>query len=177
MSGAARTVWVTGAASGMGAAHARRFAELGDRVGCWDLQADALQAVVEEIRAGGGEAEAVVADMTDADAVDAGAARLREAFGPAAVVVANAGIILTGDYIEELELDSWRRVIDVNLTGAFLTCKAAIPQLREAGDGALILISSVCGLTASAGFGAYNASKHGVIGLMRPWPMSWVPTT
>jgi len=167
MSGAARTVWVTGAASGMGAAHARRFAELGDRVGCWDLQADALQAVVEEIRAGGGEAEAVVADITDADAVDAGAARLREAFGPAAVVVANTGIILTGDYIEELELDSWRRVIDVNLTGAFLTCKAAIPQLREAGEGALILISSVCGLTASAGFGAYNASKHGVIGLMR----------
>ena len=146
MSGAARTVWVTGAASGMGAAHARRFAELGDRVGCWDLQADALQAVVEEIRAGGGEAEAVVADITDADAVDAGAARLREAFGPAAVVVANAGIILTG---------------------AFLTSKAAIPQLREAGEGALILISSVCGLTASAGFGAYNASKHGVIGLMR----------
>jgi NAD(P)-dependent dehydrogenase (short-subunit alcohol dehydrogenase family) len=55
----------------------------------------------------------------------------------------------------------------VNLTGAFLTSKAAIPQLREAGEGALILISSVCGLTASAGFGAYNASKHGVIGLMR----------
>ena len=160
MRGAARTVWVTGAASGMGAAHARRFAELGDRVGCWDLQADALQAVGEEIRAGGGEAEAVVADITDADAVDAGAARLREALGPAAVVVANAGIILTGDYIEELELDSWRRVIDVNLTGAFLTCKAAIPQLREAGEGALILISSVCGLTASAGDGAGGGHRR-----------------
>ena len=55
----------------------------------------------------------------------------------------------------------------MNLTGAFLTAKAAIPQLRETGDGTLILISSVCGLTASAGFGAYNVSKHGVIGLMR----------
>ena len=167
MSGAARTVWVTGAASGMGAAHARRFAKLGDRVGCWDVQADALDAVVGEIRADGGEAEAVVADITDRDAVDAGGARLREALGPAAVVVANAGVILTGEHIEELELDAWRRVIDVNLTGPFLTSKAAIPQLREAGDGALILVSSVCGLTASAGFGAYNASKHGVIGLMR----------
>ena len=167
MSGAARTVWVTGAASGMGAAHARRFAKLGDRVGCWDVQADALGEVVGEIRADGGEAEAVVADITDRDAVDAGAARLREALGPAAVVVANAGIILTGEHVEELELDAWRRVIDVNLTGAFLTSKAAIPQLREAGEGALILVSSVCGLTASAGFGAYNASKHGVIGLMR----------
>ena len=167
MSAAARTVWVTGAASGMGAAHARRFAALGDRVGCWDVHADALAAVVEEIRAGGGEAEAAVADVSDPAGVGAGAARLREALGPAAVVVVNAGIILTGEHIEELELDAWRRVIDVNLTGAFLTSKAAIPQLREARDGALILVSSVCGLTASAGFGAYNASKHGVIGLMR----------
>jgi len=167
MNSTARTVWVTGAAGGMGAAHALRFAELGDRVGCWDVQADALEAVVQEIRAGGGQAEAVVADMTDPDAVDAGAARLREVLGPAAVVVANAGIILSGEHVEELQLDAWRRVIEVNLTGAFLTSKAAIPQLREAGEGALILVSSVCGLTASAGFGAYNASKHGVIGLMR----------
>jgi NAD(P)-dependent dehydrogenase (short-subunit alcohol dehydrogenase family) len=167
MSAAARTVWVTGAASGMGAAHARRFAALGERVGCWDVHADALAAVVEEIRAGGGEAEAVVADVSDPAGVGAGAARLRETLGPAAVVVVNAGIILTGEHIEELELDAWRRVVDVNLTGAFLTSKAAIPQLRDAGDGALILVSSVCGITASAGFGAYNASKHGVIGLMR----------
>jgi NAD(P)-dependent dehydrogenase (short-subunit alcohol dehydrogenase family) len=151
----------------MGAAHARRFAELGDRVGCWDVQAEALDEVVREIRAGGGQAHAVVADITDPEAVEAGAEQLREALGPAAVAIANAGIILTGEHIEELELDAWRMVIDVNLTGAFLTSKAAIPQLREAGNGSLVLVSSVCGLTASAGFGAYNASKHGVIGLMR----------
>jgi NAD(P)-dependent dehydrogenase (short-subunit alcohol dehydrogenase family) len=167
VSGGPRTVWVTGAASGMGAAHAQRFAELGDRVGCWDAQGDKLEEVVEGIRAGGGNARAVAADVTDPEAVEAGASRLRDELGPAAVVVANAGIILTGEHIEELELDAWRRVIDVNLTGAFLTSRAAIPQLREAGDGALVLVSSVCGLTASAGFGAYNASKHGVIGLMR----------
>ena len=167
MSDEPRTVWVTGAASGMGAAHARRFAELGDRVGCWDVQAEALDEVVSDIRAAGGQAHAVVADITDPEVVEAGAASLREALGPASVVIANAGIILTGEHIEELELDAWRMVIDVNLTGAFLTSKAAIPQLREAGNGSLILVSSVCGLTASAGFGAYNASKHGVIGLMR----------
>jgi len=167
MSGEPRTVWVTGAASGMGAVHARRFAELGDRVACWDVQAEALDEVVAGIRAAGGEARAVVADITDPEAVEAGAEQLREALGPAAVVIANAGIILTGEHIEELELDAWRMVVDVNLTGAFLTSKAAIPQLREVGNGSLILVSSVCGLTASAGFGAYNASKHGVIGLMR----------
>src|SRR5262249_21929093 len=116
---------------------------------------------------GGGEAEAAITDVTDPEGVEGCAARLRETLGPAAVVIVNAGIILTGERVEELELDAWRRVVDVNLTGAFLTSKAAIPQLRSAGDGALVLVSSVCGITASAGFGAYNASKHGVIGLMR----------
>jgi NAD(P)-dependent dehydrogenase (short-subunit alcohol dehydrogenase family) len=162
-----RTVWITGAASGMGAAHARRFAEMGDRVGCLDVQSEGLEEVVQGIRSRGGEAEGVVADVTDWATLRDASAMLRDALGPAKVVVANAGMILAGEHIEELELYAWQRVIDVNLTGAFLTAKAAIPQLRETGDGALIMISSVCGLTTSAGFGAYNASKHGVIGLMR----------
>ncbi len=162
-----RTVWVTGAASGMGASHARRFASLGDRVGCWDVHEEELAAVVEDIREAGGRAEAVVADVTDWDAMEAGAAQLREALGPADVVVANAGILLSGEHIADLDPAAWRRVVDVNLTGAFHTAKAAIPQLRETGGGSMILISSICGLTASSGYGAYNASKHGVIGLMR----------
>ena len=163
-----RTVWVTGAGSGMGATHARGFAESGDRVACWDIQPQALDRIVGEIRAAGGEAEGLVADVTDWDALQGGAQRAREALGPVQVVVVNAGVILSGDHIESLDINEWRRVIDVNLTGSFLTAKAAIPQLRETrGERRLILISSVCGLTASAGFGAYNASKHGVIGLMR----------
>lgn len=162
-----RTVWVTGAASGMGAVHARRFASMGERVGCWDVQDEALGELVEGIRADGGQAEGVVADVSDWDAVAEGARTLREALGPAAVVVANAGILSTGEHVEDLDPAAWRKVIDVNLTGAFHTAKAAIPQLREAGDGALILISSICGLTTSPGYVAYNASKHGVIGLMR----------
>jgi len=162
-----RTVWVTGAASGMGAAHALRFASMGDRVGCWDVQGEALGELVESIRASGGEAEGIVADVTDWEAVRDGASRLREALGPAAVAVANAGIVLTGDHVEDLDPAAWSRVLDVNLTGAFLTAKAAIPQLRETDAGSLILVSSVCGLTTSPGYAAYNASKHGVIGLMR----------
>lgn len=164
----ARTVWVTGAASGMGASHARRFGELGDRVGCWDVQAEALDAVVQDIRTAGGKAEAVAVDITDWEAVEAAAAATRESLGPAQVVVANAGVILSGEHVEELDREPWGKLIDVNLTGAFLTAKAATPQLREAKDDrSLILIASVCGLAASTGFGAYNASKHGVIGLMR----------
>lgn len=162
-----RTVWVTGAASGMGASHARRFAARGDRVGCWDVADEALAEAVGEIRASGGTAEAVIADITNWPAVQAAAADLHEMFGPASVVIANAGTLASGEHVEELAPAAWQRVIDVNLTGTFLTAKAAIPQLREAGGGSLILISSVCGLTASAGYAAYNASKHGVIGLMR----------
>lgn len=162
-----RTVWITGAASGMGASHARRFAERGDRVGCWDVQAELLAELVEGIRSAGGEAEGAVTDVMDWEAVQSGAARLREDLGPASVVVANAGIVLTGEHVEDLDPAAWQRVIDVNLTGAFLTARAAIPQIREAGGGSLILISSVCGLTSSPGYAAYNASKHGMIGLMR----------
>jgi NAD(P)-dependent dehydrogenase (short-subunit alcohol dehydrogenase family) len=162
-----RTVWVTGAASGMGASHARRFASMGDRVGCWDLLAEELDELVEEIRGTGGQAEGVVVDVSDWGEVDDGATRLRKALGPASVVVANAGIVLTREHVEDLDPPEWQRVLDVNLTGAFHTAKAAIPQLREAGDASLILISSVCGLTTSPGYVAYNASKHGVIGLMR----------
>jgi (+)-trans-carveol dehydrogenase len=163
----ARTVWVTGAANGMGASHARRFAAAGDRVGCIDLEAEPLDEVTAAIRDAGGVAEPVLADVSDWEAMRAAAATLRERLGPASVVVANAGVVPTGEHVDELEPAAWRRVIEINLTGSFLTAKAAIPQLREAGNGALILISSICGLTASAGFGAYNASKHGVIGLMR----------
>jgi NAD(P)-dependent dehydrogenase (short-subunit alcohol dehydrogenase family) len=151
----------------MGAAHARRFAGLGDRVACWDVDPDALGEVVDGIRREGGQAERIVADVTDWDAVQRGADAVRQTLGPAQVVIVNAGIILGGEHVDELDPNDWRRIIDVNLTGSFLTAKAAVPQLRDAGDGALILVSSVCGLTASAGFGAYNASKHGVIGLMR----------
>jgi NAD(P)-dependent dehydrogenase (short-subunit alcohol dehydrogenase family) len=162
-----RTVWITGAASGMGASHARRFAARGDRVGCWDVAGDALDEVVGKIRAEGGTAEAVVADVADWAAVGAGAQTLREALGPAEVVVANAAILSSGEHIDALDPADWRRVIEVNLTGTFLTAKAAIPQLRDAGGGSMVLVSSVCGLTTSAGYAAYNASKHGVIGLMR----------
>jgi NAD(P)-dependent dehydrogenase (short-subunit alcohol dehydrogenase family) len=151
----------------MGASHARRFAAMGDRVGCWDVQAEALGELVEAIRAAGGEAEGVVADVTKWDAVAGGAARLRDVLGPASVIVANAGIVLTGEHVDELDPGDWQQVIDVNLTGAFLTAKAGIPQLREVGEGAMVLVSSVSGLTASPGYAAYNASKHGVIGLAR----------
>ena len=162
-----RTVWVTGAAGGMGASHARRFGALGDRVACWDRDADGVEAIAAEIRSSGGEAVPLTCDLRDWEEVAAAAGSAEDSLGPPSVVVANAGIILSGDSIEDLDPGEWVRVVDVNLTGAFHTAKAAVPRLRRAPQATLIMISSICGLTTSAGFGAYNASKHGVIGLMR----------
>lgn len=166
-SAAPRTVWVTGAASGMGASHARAFARAGDRVGCWDLPGEKLEALVAELEAEGADAVAVAADVSSWDQVKSAAAELREKLGPADVVVANAGILATGEQLVDVDPADWQRVIDVNLTGVFHTAKAAVPQLRDTGGGSLILISSIMGITASPGFAAYNAAKHGVIGLMR----------
>ncbi len=163
----ARTVWVTGAANGMGASHARAFARAGDRVGCWDLPGDALGTLVDEIRADAGEAVPAAADVSSWEQVESAAAELRDRIGPADVVVANAGIIRSGEHLVDVDPLDWQSVIDVNLTGAFHTAKAAVPQLRETGGGSLILVSSIMGITASPGFAAYNAAKHGVIGLMR----------
>jgi NAD(P)-dependent dehydrogenase (short-subunit alcohol dehydrogenase family) len=151
----------------MGRRHAERLAETGAAVGCIDVDEAGLEVVVEGIRANGGVAEGATADVTRWSDVAAAGQSLRAALGPASVAVANAGIILGGDHVEQLDPADWQRVIDVNLTGVFHTTKAAIPQLREAGGGALVLISSTAGLGAGPGYAAYYASKHGVIGLMR----------
>jgi NAD(P)-dependent dehydrogenase (short-subunit alcohol dehydrogenase family) len=164
---AGAVAWVTGAAGGMGARHAQRLAAAGAAVGCIDRDQDGLAAVVERIRASGGTAEAAVADVSRWDEVSDAAGRLKRALGPARVAVANAGIVPGGAFVEHLDPSEWERVLAVNLSGVFHTAKAAIPQLREAGGGSLVLISSTAGLGAGPGYAAYYSSKHGVIGLMR----------
>jgi len=159
--------WVTGAANGMGRSHAERLARAGASVGCIDVDEDGLEAVVDAIRDAGGNAEPARADVTRWEEMASAADALRAALGPASVVVANAGIILGGDHVAELDPAEWERVVAVNLTGAFHTAKAGIPQLKESGGGSLVLISSTAGLGAGPGYAAYYSSKHGVIGLMR----------
>lgn len=161
--------WVTGAAKGQGARHAERLALAGARVGCLDVDAEGIERVAQGIRAAGGTAAAIVADVSDWSSMQDAAARLRSELGPASVVVANAAVMMAPTTVAETDVELWKRIVDVDLTGVFLTAKAAIPQLREGAGGSLILISSVSGLDGGhhPRFGAYNASKAGVIGLMR----------
>lgn len=159
-------VWVTGAASGLGACFATRFAAAGARVGCIDVDAVGLGRVVAAIRATGGCPHSAVADVSDWKAVRDVAGELHDALGPARIVIANAGIVHEPRTVAELDVEVWERVVAVDLTGAFLTAKAAIPQVRQRSGGVIILISSVGGLRAAPGYAAYVAAKHGVLGLM-----------
>lgn len=162
----ARVVMITGAASGMGACFARRFAALDAAVGCIDASPAAVD-VAKEIKSGGGDAHGVVADVRDPAAIEAAAAELEQRLGPASVAVLGAGVKAASTPIADLDPADWDRVVAVNLTGVFLSMKAAIGQHRRAGDGTIVVIASAAGLGAGPGYAAYYASKHGTIGLMR----------
>lgn len=162
-----RVVWVTGAASGIGAATARLVASRGASVACLDSDEKRLGRVADEIRQAGGAAVDRVVDVTDLEALRAVADELEDAVGATDTVVASAGVAQPRCDASELDLATWQHVLAVNTTGVFLTVQVAIPQLRRRGGGAIVVVSSVGGLRGSAGYSAYVASKHGVIGLMR----------
>jgi NAD(P)-dependent dehydrogenase (short-subunit alcohol dehydrogenase family) len=162
-----RVVWVTGAASGIGAATARLVASRGASVVCLDSDEHGLGRVADEIREAGGAAVGRVADVTDLEALRALAVEVEDTVGATDTVVASAGVAQPRCDASELDLATWQHVLAVNVTGVFLTVQVAIPQLRRRGGAAIVVVSSVGGLRGSAGYSAYVASKHGVIGLMR----------
>ena len=164
---AGQTVWITGAASGQGMRHAERFATAGARVGCIDTDEGDLEELAKRLRDDGQTVETACADVSDWDAIEAAAATFRDRLGDVNVVVANAGIVGELAPIEALDVEAWRRVLDVNLTGPFQTLKAAIPQLRRHSHGSVVLVASAASFFAYPRYAAYSASKHGMIGLLR----------
>jgi NAD(P)-dependent dehydrogenase (short-subunit alcohol dehydrogenase family) len=161
------TVWVTGAAKGQGARHVERFAAAGARVGGIDTDEAGLEELAARVRAAGGVVETARADVTDWEAMVDAAERFGRSLGDAQVVVANAGIVGEIASIETVDVAAWRRIIDVNLTGAFHTVKAAIPQLRRSPGGAIVLVASAASYFAYPRYAAYCASKAGMLGLLR----------
>lgn len=167
-----RVALVTGGAAGIGLATARAFAASGARVMIADLPGDAGEAAAKALQADGAEARFVAVDVADPDSVSGMVQATLSAYGRLDCAINNAGISGSqgpGSRREtaELDLETWRRVIAVNLDGVFHCLRAEIPAMLETGGGAIVNMASILGGVGFAGASAYTASKHGVVGLTR----------
>ena len=156
---------VTGAARGIGAAIAQRLAEDGHDLALIDLTSDASEQTVETVERAGGRAHAIGADVSDETAVAAAIEAVIERLGPPFVLVNNAGI-LRDRTLAKMKVADWDAVIDVNLKSVFLTCRACLPHMQEAGGGRVVNLASIAALGAF-GESNYAAAKAGVIGLTK----------
>lgn len=165
-----RVAVITGASSGIGLFTARLLAARGAKVALLARRKEVLEQAVSEMRAAGGEALALAVDVTDQASVEAAAAAVEQAYGPANLVFNNAGIMLPG-VIEERKLGEWEQQIDLNITGAMRVIAAFVPQLtRSAELGAtvdLINTSSIAGQNIYPYFAVYSATKAYVSHLTR----------
>lgn len=162
-----RPAFVTGAGSGIGRAIALRLAAAGYAVALAGRRAGPLEAVTAEIAGGSGKAYTIAGfDVTSTSAIEQGIDDATAHLGEIAVLVNCAGVAPSAP-LEKTGLDLWNDVVAANLTGVFLTTRAALPSIRRAGNGRIINVASTAGLVGYAYVTAYCASKHGVIGLTR----------
>ncbi|MFG1260670.1 SDR family NAD(P)-dependent oxidoreductase [Xanthobacter sp. YC-JY1] len=162
-----KVVVVTGGGGGIGSATCRRFAEDGARVIVADISAAAAETVVEEIKAGGGEAIALVVDLTDYAAVAKAIATVEADFGPIDVLVNNAGWDLFVPFLKS-EPDFWSKIIDINLRAVLNITKPVLASMVARGQGGRIVsIGSDAGRVGSSGEAVYAACKAGVIAFMK----------
>jgi 3-hydroxybutyrate dehydrogenase len=158
---------VTGAASGLGKAIAVRFAQEGAKIAIADLNKQAADAAAAEIAAAGGQAIVVAMDVTSEEEVNAGVAATVAAFGGVDILVSNAGIQIVHP-VEEFTYAEWKKMMAIHVDGAFLTTKACLPHMYEAGrGGSIIYMGSVHSKLASMLKAPYVTAKHGLIGLAR----------
>lgn len=168
-----RTVLVTGAASGIGAAVCRRLAVEGAAVAAIDRSAEGLEVITADLRASGSDVLAVECDVADEGAVRAAVSSVTASLGDVHGVAHCAAIFPAEDQvpIHRAELDVFRRTLDVNLTGTFLVMKHTVEALART-SGAMVTFSSVAALRQGGGVG-YSASKGGVISLTRLLAAQW----
>ena len=155
------SVWITGAGSGIGQAMARAFAKAGCAVALTGRQAAPLEALGEEIAAGGGRAMVLPCDVMDREGMAAAAARVVEATGRLDMLCNNAGLNIPRRSWADIDWPAWEAVIDINVKGALNAIAAALPTMRAQGSGVILHTSSWAGRFPAAGGGVpYGASKH-----------------
>lgn len=160
---AGRSAVITGGASGLGLAVARRLVAEGGRVALWDLNPDQLAVAADAL--GGAHTEQL--DVSDAAAVARAADASAAALGTIDILICSAGITGATVPVHEFPLDSWARVIDINLNGLFYCCRAVVPHMLANGYGRIVNVASVAGKEGNPNASAYSASKAGVIGFTK----------
>ena len=153
---------VTGAGRGIGTAIAERLAALGAAMTLLGRDQARLEATAEKLT----KARGLVCDVTDEEAVGRAFAQAAEAAGPPTILINNAGAALSVSFAKTT-LEQFRRMLDINLTGAFLCSRAALPAMTAAGQGRIVSVASTAGLKGYAYVSAYCAAKHGLVGLTR----------
>ena len=170
-----RLAIVTGAGSGIGYATALALASRGARIAAIDFNADSASATADSIRKAGGIAVSYRADVSRAAEVTAVVTSAVRDLGPLEIMVNNAGVLDGYFNVDELDESTWRKVIDIDLTGVFLCCKRALAEMLPRGRGRIINMASVAGLGGTGGGAAYIAAKHGVVGLTRQMAVVYSP--
>jgi 3-oxoacyl-[acyl-carrier protein] reductase len=167
MSVSGKATIVTGGANGIGKGIASVFVENGADVAIVDVDVEAAEATASELETEDTTVTAVEGDVTDLDSMNAAVDAVADEFGGVDVLVANTGIYPSAT-LEEMDVDDWDTVHDVNLKGMFLSVKASLPYLKESENGRVLLTSSITGpMTGYPGWSHYGASKAGMLGFMR----------
>jgi NAD(P)-dependent dehydrogenase (short-subunit alcohol dehydrogenase family) len=169
-----RVAVVTGAASGMGLAVARRLAGDGHRVALLDVDGDTATSAADALRAGGAQACGAKVDVSSRPAVDDALTAVREEFGPIEIMVTSAGIDEFATFTD-ISPAAWDRMLAVNLTGTFHCLQAAIPDMVAGHWGRIVTISSSSAQSGTARMAHYVASKGGVIGLTKALAVEYAP--
>lgn len=164
---------VTGAASGIGRAVAEAYAREGARVLVSDVNEEGGRETAERITAARGEAEFLAADVSDPEANARLVARAEEVFGALHIACNNAGVGGPQAPTAEVPVEAWRRVIGVNLSGAFYGMRVQIPAMLRAGGGAIVNVASILGQVGFANASGYVAAKHGLVGLTKNAAMEY----
>ncbi|ASJ75673.1 D-beta-hydroxybutyrate dehydrogenase [Granulosicoccus antarcticus IMCC3135] len=158
---------ITGSASGIGKAIAERFVADGAKVAIADMNLDAAQTTATALnRMGPGQAMAIEMNVTDETAVNTGVQKVVDTWGGVDVLVSNAGIQIVHK-LQDFPFDEWKKLLSIHLDGAFLTSKACLSHMYEAGSGSVIFMGSVHSKEASPLKSAYVTAKHGLLGLCR----------
>lgn len=164
--GVNRVAVVTGGASGMGEASCHELGRRGYRIAVLDINADAAQRVCDDLRAQGVIALAVGADVTDRTVLEKAFAKVRAELGPVSVLVTSAGLFGYASFAD-ITVESWQRLIDVNLTGTFHCCQIALPDMVAAGWGRIVMISSSSAQRGTPFAAHYAAAKGALLTLTK----------